>query len=142
MEKVAQQETPARKKRSSELLGLESIMLDEALEGLDVHEQETIRLIICDGLSYTQAARALDVPVSTINNWKHRALRKLRGTIDAADSQDAKQPFSSTQQQRDLGGSRGEQETRSQTPSGHLEQVSRCRPGRSKGGKGQVRVAG
>ena len=142
MEKVARQEAPARKNRSSEPMGLESMMLDEALEGLDVHEQETIRLIICDGLSYTQAARALDVPVSTINNWKHRALRKLRGTIDAADSQDAKQAFFSTQRRRDHGGSRSQQETRSQTPSGHLEQVSRSRPGSSKRGKDQVRVAG
>jgi predicted DNA-binding protein (UPF0251 family) len=84
-EKIARFETPAHQKGTSEPVVIEASMLDAALEILTDDEQETIRLIICDGLSYTQAARVLNVPVSTINNWKHRALHKLKGIIDAAD---------------------------------------------------------
>ena len=87
MEKIARFETPAHEKRLSGPVAIEASMLGEALESLTVHEQETVRLIICKGLSYTQAARVLEVPVSTINNWKHRALHKLKGIIDAADCQ-------------------------------------------------------
>lgn len=62
--------------------------LEQALEQLCPHEQRTIRLIVCEGRSYSEAARSLNVPVSTVNNWKHRALSKLRGIIDAADDRD------------------------------------------------------
>ena len=64
---------------------LESGPLDEALAQLSPEEQSTIRLIVCEGKSYAHAANSLKVPISTINNWKHRALTKLRGFIDAAD---------------------------------------------------------
>jgi DNA-directed RNA polymerase specialized sigma24 family protein len=45
-------------------------------------EQSAIRLIVCEGLDYQAAARSLGVPVSTINNWKHRALAKLKQIIE------------------------------------------------------------
>ena len=142
LEKVAQFETPGHEKKITEPLGIESIILDEALEGLEIHEQDTIRLIICDGLSYTQAARVLDVPVSTINNWKHRALHKLRGTIDAADSQHSGRKSFSTRQGPDHDGGGGKQAARSQETSRHPEAV----PGGSSasvGSKnGRIRVAG
>jgi RNA polymerase sigma factor (sigma-70 family) len=64
---------------------LESGPLHEALQQLSSEEQTTIRLIVFEGKSYSHAANALKVPISTINNWKHRALKKLRGLIDAAD---------------------------------------------------------
>jgi DNA-directed RNA polymerase specialized sigma24 family protein len=38
----------------------------------------------CRGLSYEQAARSLGVNVSTINNWKHRGVRKLKQIIGDA----------------------------------------------------------
>ena len=68
-----------------QLLALEAEHLEPAFETLVLHEQETIRLIVCEGMSYSEAAHILDVPVSTVNNWKHRALRKLRGFIDAVN---------------------------------------------------------
>ncbi len=58
--------------------------LDRAMEVLTENEQVAIRLIICRGLSYEQAARSLGVSVSTINNWKHRGIKKLRRVIDEA----------------------------------------------------------
>jgi RNA polymerase sigma factor (sigma-70 family) len=58
--------------------------LHRAMEVLTENEQAAIRLIICRGLSYDQAARSLGVSVSTINNWKHRGVKKLRRVIDEA----------------------------------------------------------
>lgn len=47
-------------------------------ERLTAEEQAAIRLIVCEGLDYQSAARSLGVPVSTINNWKHRGIAKLK----------------------------------------------------------------
>lgn len=47
-------------------------------ERLTSEEQAAIRLIVCEGLDYQSAARSLGVPVSTINNWKHRGIAKLK----------------------------------------------------------------
>ncbi len=51
---------------------------EEALGRLTEAEREALRLIVCEGLSYEAAARALDVKVSTVNNWKFRGIQKLR----------------------------------------------------------------
>ena len=56
--------------------------LHQAMGLLTNNEQAAIRLIICRGLSYEQAAQSLGVNVSTINNWKHRGVNKLRRIID------------------------------------------------------------
>jgi predicted DNA-binding protein (UPF0251 family) len=142
MEKVAQFDRPVHEKTSSGPVGIEALMLDEALESLTLHEQETIRLIICDGLSYTQAARVLDVPVSTINNWKHRALHKLKGTIDAADFQHTPSPEDSVHLPKDQEGSQREQAPRPQeAPGTHGEATRRSAKG-SGSGHTSIRFAG
>lgn len=51
---------------------------EAALGRLTEAEREALRLIVCEGLSYEAAARALDVKVSTVNNWKFRGIQKLR----------------------------------------------------------------
>jgi RNA polymerase sigma-70 factor (ECF subfamily) len=56
--------------------------LESVLCRLTPSEQSAIRLIVCEGLDYQAAARSLGVPVSTINNWKHRALAKLKQIIE------------------------------------------------------------
>ena len=48
------------------------------LERLPSHEQDAIRLIICESMSYEQASQSLGVEVSTVNNWKYRGLQKLQ----------------------------------------------------------------
>lgn len=57
-------------------------LLDEVLgamrERLTSEEHAAVRLIVCEGLDYQSAARSLGVPVSTINNWKHRGIAKLK----------------------------------------------------------------
>lgn len=63
--------------------GFDSSRLATVLRQLTNEEQAAVRLIVCDGLGYQAAARALGVPVSTINNWKYRGLVKLRQLIDA-----------------------------------------------------------
>jgi len=57
--------------------------LKRAYDRLSSEEQDTIRMIVCEGRSYAHAARSLDVSVTTINNWKHRGLAKLRRHMEA-----------------------------------------------------------
>ena len=52
--------------------------LDEAFTRLAGDERDAIRMVVFEGLSYAEAARSLGVSVTTINNWKHRGLEKLR----------------------------------------------------------------
>ena len=57
--------------------------LERAYGRLSHEEQDAIRMIVCEGRSYAHAARSLDVSVTTINNWKHRGLSKLRKHMEA-----------------------------------------------------------
>ncbi|MEE2973044.1 MAG: sigma factor-like helix-turn-helix DNA-binding protein, partial [Planctomycetota bacterium] len=57
--------------------------LQRAMDRLGGDERDALRLIVCEGLSYAEAARSLGVTVSTINNWKHRGLGRLRKLIEA-----------------------------------------------------------
>jgi len=57
-------------------------ILDRAISRLNTDEQEAIRLIVCEGCSYAHAATSLDVSVTTINNWKHRGLAKIRQHLE------------------------------------------------------------
>jgi len=52
--------------------------MSDAMDRLSGDEREAVRLIVCEGLSYEDAARSLGVEVSTINNWKHRGIQKLK----------------------------------------------------------------
>lgn len=58
--------------------------LESRLDRLTDAERDTVRMVICQGMSYQEAAAAMGVPVSTINNWKYRGLQKLKA--DALDS--------------------------------------------------------
>ncbi|MFM1803172.1 MAG: hypothetical protein RL136_51 [Planctomycetota bacterium] len=62
--------------------------IQAAMRQLTPSEQTAIRLIVCEGLDYQAAASSLGVPVSTINNWKHRALTKLRTLIESSRTGD------------------------------------------------------
>jgi len=139
-EKMARFETSAHQTGSSEPVVIEASMLDAALEILTDHEQATIRLIICDGLSYTQAARVLNVPVSTINNWKHRALHKLKGTIDAADFHEKTPTDHSVHLSTDLEGSRRKQASSSPEAPGIHDEASKESGSRT--GRTSIRFAG
>ena len=48
-------------------------------------ERDALRMIVCEGRSYSEAARSLGASVTAINNWKHRGLRKLRKHLAAED---------------------------------------------------------
>jgi RNA polymerase sigma-70 factor (ECF subfamily) len=57
--------------------------LERAFSRLNDDERDALRLIVCEGRSYAHAARSLGVSVTTINNWKHRGLGKLRRHLQA-----------------------------------------------------------
>ena len=48
------------------------------LRELSGTEEDAVRLIVCRGLSYEQAARSLGVKVTSVNNWKYRGIQRLR----------------------------------------------------------------
>lgn len=52
--------------------------LAESLRHLSECEQDAVQLIILRGLSYDEAAAALGVKTSSVNNWKFRGLQRLK----------------------------------------------------------------
>lgn len=64
-------------------IAADNSVLERAYGRLSSEEQDAIRMIVCEGRSYAHAARSLDVSVTTINNWKHRGLTKLRKHMEA-----------------------------------------------------------
>jgi RNA polymerase sigma-70 factor (ECF subfamily) len=73
---------PVKRHKSDDALS--DGILETALGLLTRDEQDAIRLIVCEGKSYQHAAEALGVSVTTINNWKHRGIVKLRRSIEDA----------------------------------------------------------
>ncbi len=65
---------------------LETRQITNAIKELTADEQDAIRLIICEGKSYEHAAESLNVSITTINNWKHRGLSKLRKFAEKSTS--------------------------------------------------------
>lgn len=57
--------------------------VERAFARLSHDERDALRMIVCEGKSYADAARSLGVSISTINNWKHRGIDKLRKTLDS-----------------------------------------------------------
>jgi RNA polymerase sigma factor (sigma-70 family) len=53
------------------------------LDALSPREREAVQLVVCNGLSYQEAAESLGVPVSTVNNWKYRGIQKLKEMNEA-----------------------------------------------------------
>jgi RNA polymerase sigma-70 factor (ECF subfamily) len=60
---------------------LDGELLEAAMGLLSDDEHNAVRLIVCEGRSYQHAAESLGVSVTTINNWKHRGLTKLRKSL-------------------------------------------------------------
>ncbi len=60
--------------------------IEAAFDRLSGQERDAVRLVVCEGLSYEDAARSLGVRVSTLNNWKYRGIQKLKD--DAAGDED------------------------------------------------------
>ena len=76
--------TPGSARRPADK-DISSDILETALGLLGKDEQDAIRLIVCEGKSYQHAAEALGVSVTTINNWKHRGIVKLRALVSGQE---------------------------------------------------------
>jgi RNA polymerase sigma factor (sigma-70 family) len=81
--------SPKPLRAAEELTNLGQVEL--AFGRLNADERDALRMIVCEGTSYAHAARSLGVSVTTINNWKHRGLSKLRGQLDSEDREDRQQ---------------------------------------------------
>ena len=66
--------------------------LENAYNTLSTDERDAIRMIVCEGKSYAHAARSMDVTITTINNWKHRGLTKMRKHMATDDSKTERNP--------------------------------------------------
>ena len=72
-------ESPSlRGQREPAPVELPDLDIDEAMKGLNPDERDALSLIICKGMSYEQAAKALNTTITTINNRKYRGLQKLK----------------------------------------------------------------
>ena len=65
---------------------LDRAILDQVMAELTANERAAITLIVCQGLSYEAASMALGVNVTTINNWKHRGVQKLKRQVQERSS--------------------------------------------------------
>ena len=98
--------------------------LESAMSLLTANERSAITLIVCRGLSYEAASLALGVSVTTINNWKHRGVKKLRrhAQANALEDSQARTGARSNSGTRTAGGSaqqaKGSSETRSAPQGG------------------------
>lgn len=68
--------------------------VERAFGRLSPDERDSLRMIVCEGKSYVHAARSLGVSVTTINNWKHRGIDKIRRSLDAEKAIEDTQPGS------------------------------------------------
>lgn len=59
-----------------------AVLCGHAMDSLTQDEQDAVRLVVCEGLSYESAARSLDVKISTLNNWKFRGIQRLKQHAD------------------------------------------------------------
>ena len=76
--------------RSNDRLGVDEPLAaseSSAWEGLTDGESDAVRLVVCGGLSYENAARSLNVKVSTLNNWKFRGIKRLKEHVDRSPDQ-------------------------------------------------------
>lgn len=69
---------PSTARRSVPVVEVDRDELERHLAHLTPREADAVRLVICEGLSYQEAAESMGVPVSTVNNWKYRGLQKLK----------------------------------------------------------------
>ncbi len=67
-------------------------VLETALGLLSRDERDAIHLIVLEGKSYQHAADSLGVSVTTINNWKHRGISKLRELLENGDRSQSQHP--------------------------------------------------
>jgi RNA polymerase sigma-70 factor (ECF subfamily) len=67
----------------------ESWQVRRALDALPPDERDVVRLTAFQGLSHTETAERLDVPVGTVKSRTHRAHRRLAGLLAHVRDQDA-----------------------------------------------------
>ncbi|QLH22662.1 RNA polymerase sigma factor [Streptomyces sp. Rer75] len=58
--------------------------VDAAFTALPLRDQQVVRLVHVDGLSYAEAAQVLDVPKGTVMSRLHRARKRIRNQLMAA----------------------------------------------------------
>lgn len=103
------------------------IMNDEqaraALSTLPDNERAAVELIVCNELSYEEAAESLGVRVTTVNNWKYRGLQKLKNVSTQFEPDAATQSCTDSRHRADAAGSRPKQSARKGSSDSACEQA-------------------
>lgn len=92
--------------------------LDRAAETLSRGERDALAMIVCRGMSYEEAARSLDVKVSTVNNWKFRGIQKLRQSPALLDERAPERPGDRAAERGDRPRDRADAVARSRSGAG------------------------
>jgi RNA polymerase sigma-70 factor (ECF subfamily) len=58
--------------------------LHACLDGLEDRQRDAIRTAFFDGVTYSELAERIAVPLGTMKSWVRRGLMSLRGCLDAA----------------------------------------------------------
>lgn len=77
-------ESDARGPEAGASLGQESRALAACLQGLDAGPRQAIAFAYFQGLSHSELAGSLKVPIGTVKTWIRRGLEKLRRCLDGA----------------------------------------------------------
>lgn len=72
---------PRRRHRRSSF----DAVVDAALAALPDKSRHDVELVDVDGLTYSEAASALGIPEGTVTNRLHRARKRIRDRLSAAD---------------------------------------------------------
>ena len=86
----AEELAPATAKRDAPVVEIDRAELQRHFAHLTPREADAVRLVVCEGLSYQEAAASMGVPVSTVNNWKYRGLQKLKEKYGNSPSDSAR----------------------------------------------------
>jgi RNA polymerase sigma-70 factor (ECF subfamily) len=55
--------------------------IQDALNKLPERQRTAFILVVCEGMSYAQAAEIMGAPLDTISKWRTRALKRLKKTL-------------------------------------------------------------
>ena len=117
---------------ADELEIVDSKRLAWAMEVLTANERSAITLIVCRGLSYQSASLALGVSITTINNWKHRGIGKLKERLSSKSSSTQPSVVRSEDQGRpavaDRPGRIDAEQAKGSSAAGRLDETAGSRP--------------
>lgn len=67
-----------------------AMAIRESIDGLSAQDREILELRLRENLSYAEIADTLHVPIGTVRSRLHAAVRRLRDSVTASQSEDSR----------------------------------------------------